>query len=75
MTQASWFAVNERHQRLEHALGRLAQRVGRLKANALRVGIVSIAVDGEGDAGLLQYFGRARRPRHHNLGWENTARS
>jgi hypothetical protein len=51
----------------EHAPRLLAQSFGGLKANSACSRVVIVAVDGEGDACLLQHFGRACHLRHSNL--------
>ncbi|MNY69199.1 hypothetical protein D3C86_2070990 [compost metagenome] len=49
---ADRLAVDLGHQRLQHPARILAERLGRLQADALRIGIIVIGMHAEGDAGL-----------------------
>ena len=53
---ADRLAVHLRHQRLQHPVRLLAQRFGRLQADALGSRIVVIGMNGEGDARLGQHL-------------------
>ena len=56
---AGRLVVHQHHQGLEHARRIRPHGLGRLQADALRVGVVVVGMDREGHAGLLQRLRRA----------------
>jgi hypothetical protein len=61
---AGGLAVDQGHQGFQHARRRLAQRLGRLQADLVGIGIVVVGVDREADLRLLQRLCGARDLRH-----------